>query len=127
MKKVHGSQPSLNLQKTRERIFLEFSKACKLTRSKVNFEDYLINDQMLTQFILDPTSLNLEKRVHMNDPALNELLRISRDYCYAINSLRVSEYKKKEKWKQDKENINTFKTSLHYKIWMIEMYYKRDK
>ena len=88
--------------KVRERIFLEFSEACKLTRSKVNFEDYLVDDQVLTQFILDPTSINLEKRVHINDPSLNELLRILRDYCYAINSLRVSEYKKKEKRKHNK-------------------------
>ena len=83
-------------RKIRERIFLEYTEACKSTRSRVNFEDYLINDQLLTQFILDPTSLNLEKRVHMNDPTLNELFRISRDYCYAINSLRINEYKKKE-------------------------------
>ena len=61
-------------RKTRERIFLEFSGACKLIRSKVNFEDYLIDDLILSQFILDPTSLNLEKRVHVNDLALNELL-----------------------------------------------------
>ena len=33
--------------------------------------------------------LNLDRRVHMNDPTLIELLRISRDYCYAINSLTL--------------------------------------
>ena len=73
----------------RERIFLEFDNACKYAKSQVDFEDIRKNEKSLTQFILDPSSFNLEKRVHVNDPALPDLFRISRDYCYAVNSMRM--------------------------------------
>ena len=71
-------------QDTRKRIFPEFIEACKTTKSKVSFEDILRNSETLTQFILDPTSITLDKRVHINDPALP-----SRDYCYTVNSIRM--------------------------------------
>ena len=82
---------------TRERIFPEFSKACQLTKSKLCFEDILKSDQELTQFILDPASLNLQKRVHMSDPAIDELFRISRDYCYTINTIRMHQHSEQQK------------------------------
>ena len=81
----------------RERIFPEFSKACQLTKSQLRFEDILKNDQELTQFILDPASLNLQKRVHMSDPAIDELFRISRDYCYTINTIRMRQHSEQQK------------------------------
>ena len=84
--------------KIRERIFLEFENACKQTKSKVEFEDIRKNETSLTQFILDPSSFNLEKRVHINDPALSTLFRISRDYCYAVNSMRMKKLSTKENW-----------------------------
>ena len=40
------------------------------------------------QFILDPASFNLEKRIHMDDPILGSVFELSRDYCYAINAAR---------------------------------------
>ena len=82
--------------KIRERIFLEFENACKQTKSRVEFEDIRKNETSLTQFILDPSSFNLEKRVHVDDPALSTLFRISRDYCYAVNSMRMKKLSKKE-------------------------------
>ena len=79
----------LAYEEIRRRIFPEFSKICKITKSNVSFEDILRSNEALCQFILDPTSFNLEKRVNINDPALPELFRISRDYCYAVNSIRI--------------------------------------
>ena len=55
----------------------------------------LINDQtsnsMLTQFILDPTSMNLPNthRISFQHPRLSELYRLSRDWCYAVYSYRA--------------------------------------
>ena len=60
-----------------ERIFPEYSNVCKATKSKICFEDILRRQDSLCQFILDPTSLNLEERVNIKDPALPELLKIS--------------------------------------------------
>ena len=73
----------------RERIFPEYYEACRTTKSKLNFVFIYENDDMLTQFVLDPSSLNLEKRVHMSDPALQTLFKISRDYCYTVNVMRM--------------------------------------
>ena len=73
----------------RERMFPEFSEVCKTTKSDIIFEDVLNNKNSLCQFILDPTSFNLDKRIHFTDPALNEMFKISRDYCYTINSARM--------------------------------------
>ena len=73
----------------RERIFPEFAEACRTTKSSITFEDILQNKNSLCQFILDPTSFNLHKRIHITDPALNEIMKISRDYCYTVNSVRM--------------------------------------
>ena len=54
----------------------------------------LINDQtsnsMLTQFILDPTSLNLPNthRISFQHPRLSDLYRLSQDWCNAVYSCR---------------------------------------
>ena len=81
----------------RERIFPEYSNVCKATKSEICFEDILRRQDSLCQFILDPTSLNLEERVNIKDPALPDLLKISRDYCYAINSRRMNIINSKKK------------------------------
>ena len=67
----------------------EFSEVCKFSKSKLNFEEILKNNETLCQFILDPTSFNLLKRAHINDPAIDKLFRLSRDYCYTINTERT--------------------------------------
>ena len=56
-------------QDIRQRMLPEFFEVCKTSKSEVNFEEILKNNQTLCQFILDPTSFNLQKRVHMNNPA----------------------------------------------------------
>ena len=79
----------LAYQDVRQRIFPEISEACKMTKSKLNFQEILKNDTTLCQFLLDPSSFNLEKRIHIDDPALPTLFKISRDYCFAVNSIRM--------------------------------------
>ena len=53
------------------------------------FEKIFGNNEHLTQFILDPTSMNLPYRIDQNDLNLKELMKLSRDYCFAINSIRT--------------------------------------
>ena len=47
-------------------------------------------DQQLAQFILDPTSANLDNsiRVPAHNPGVSELFKVSRDWCYAISNER---------------------------------------
>ena len=42
-----------------------------------------------TQFILDPSSINLPQRVNTNDPVLPALFKISRNFCHFINKQRM--------------------------------------
>ena len=47
-------------------------------KSTFDIEDIFseANPEYLTQFILDPTSINLRKRVNMSDPIVPDLYRI---------------------------------------------------
>ena len=73
----------------RDRILQEFSNICILTQNCLNFESIKTDQQILTQFILDPTSFNLNTRVHISDPLVPIFFKVSRDYCYAIHKERT--------------------------------------
>ena len=47
------------------------------------------NPETLTQFILDPTSFNLKKRVHISDPMGQDLFKVSQDMCNHIHMERM--------------------------------------
>ena len=81
----------------RERIFPEFSEACNLTRNGFSFENMKDDSEKLTQFILDPTSFNLNPRVHMNDPVVPALFKLSRDYCSAVHNERLRKLQELQK------------------------------
>ena len=72
----------------RERIFPQFSKICSLS----NFDFWAIVSQNseLAQFILDPTSLNLNQRLNISDKNVDSLMKLTHDYCYAVHKQRIS-------------------------------------
>ena len=51
--------------------------------------DILSNEEVLCQFILDPTSLTLTNRVSLSDPLVNESYKFSREYYYLIDKTRI--------------------------------------
>ena len=57
--------------------------------------------KLMTQFILDPTSFNLTDRIHISDPVVQDLFKLSRDICYGIHSERIRQLQKL------KENLET--------------------
>ena len=61
-----------------------------LTRAQslINVEPIMNNEEIKTQLILDPSSLNLESRINYNDPILPEMYRLSRDLCTAVDKRR---------------------------------------
>ena len=85
----------------RIRIFEEYSYLCMQSESGVNFSDIMSDSDKLSQFILDPTSLNLERRINVNDPFLNTFFETSRDLCFCINERRLKLLKKKQHEQSD--------------------------
>ena len=77
----------------RTKIKSEMNVICKEENIKINVET--LSDKDFTQYLLDPSSLNLQKRVNINSSALPQLFKISRDFCYAIDRTRVKVVKPK--------------------------------
>ena len=58
--------------------------------SDFDFNIILSNSQTLTQFILDPSSLNLTNRISYSFPNLACFFKISREFCFSIKEIRSS-------------------------------------
>ena len=76
-------------QPQRSRIIEEMSIICQDTLNGVNILQYTQDPEMLTQWLLDPSSLNLPMRVNTNDPVLPALFQLSRDLCHSIDRERI--------------------------------------
>ena len=77
----------------RRRIFSQISAVSKLSKTQLNINLIIQNPEHFTQFILDPTSFNLENRVHRDDPIVQVLFKLSRDMCYSIHNARMKKLK----------------------------------
>ena len=66
----------------------QYEEMCSLTKTNISFQEIYKLNSTFCQFVLDPSSFNLKERVHLNDPILGSLFKLSRDYCYAVNSTR---------------------------------------
>ena len=62
---------------------------CKKSQSNIDFQDTSSEVNTFTQFILDPSSFNLNVRINMSDPILPSIFKLSRDYCNAIHTKRM--------------------------------------
>ena len=64
---------------------------------------FYTNKEMLSQFIIDPSSFTLKERVHMDDPILPEFFRVIRNFCFVVDKrMRASV----QNDKSNKENQN---------------------
>ena len=80
----------------RTRILKEFENLCLASKSSVNFTDIMKENEVLCQFILDPTSMNLSKRIHTSDPLLSAFFKTSRDLCFGISERRLKLLREKQ-------------------------------
>ena len=80
----------------RKRIFPVFQALCSQSKSGVDFSEISSENITLCQFILDPSSFNLKTRIHMSEPILGSMFKLSRDYCSAINTARMNILRCKE-------------------------------
>ena len=67
----------------------ESFEACNSVPGFSILKPQLNHPEIFTQFVSDPTSLNLPIRVKNNDPVLSNLFSLIRDYCSAIHNERV--------------------------------------
>ena len=72
---------------------IESVHVCNLSKSNMNLQWIGKNPKSPTQFILDPTSFNLTERIHVCDPIFNQLLKSSRDMCFAVHSEQIRQLK----------------------------------
>ena len=93
---THILTQCLAYREIRERMMTEFDEVLIESESNLSIEEISDTYENLCQFILDPSSINLRKRINVSDPALQKLFRLSRNYCYAINSERLRTLQKKE-------------------------------
>ena len=90
----------------RERIIKEFKDLCEKSKSKPNFDTIQNDEATLCQFILDPTSLNLDSRIHPDDPTVDGFFELSRDICYSIHTRRMKILEQKRKEKEEKMTLH---------------------
>ena len=74
---------------TRGRLLKQYENLLERNLSNINFAEISSKTDILCQFILDPTSMNLERRINEIDPILPEIFQLSRDYCFAISNERT--------------------------------------
>ena len=75
----------------RERLFPELVNSVASVQPSCRILDSLPTPDILTQFILDCTSIKLPDcfRIPAHNPSVGDIFRISRDWCYAVNSERL--------------------------------------
>ena len=83
---IVGSCPRFD--DVRERILIEFDQVLEKSANNLKITSFLESEDKLSQFVLDPTSMNLPNRVHTSDSIVPQMYKLSRDYCYAINKRR---------------------------------------
>ena len=82
-------------QDIRERILNEIYNICTQI-SNFDVQSIFDDNQLLTQLILDPSSLNLKSRINTNDPLLPQLFVKSRNLCHSIYKRRLLILKDRE-------------------------------
>ena len=78
-----------SLSEIRSRILQEISELCLHTKTEINLKNISENPETLTQFLLDQSSFNLENRIHISDPVLNNFYHLSRDLRFSLHSARM--------------------------------------
>ena len=67
---------------------------CFQSSQSLEYQQYWSqNEETLTQFVLDPTSFNLSKRVNINDSTVQKLFALARDMCFGIHNERIRKMK----------------------------------
>ena len=74
------------LSDVRNMILQQISTLSSQSNTNINLQQ--MSEDQLTQYILDPCSLNLPIRIHPDDPVIPELYKVCRDMCTAVDRVR---------------------------------------
>ena len=80
------------LHDARELIMKKIREFC-LLHNFSHIDQIFSDDEMKTQFILDPCSMNFQDRVQNNDVMLQDPLKMCRNLCNNIHTLKVKKMK----------------------------------
>ena len=80
------------LKEPREKMLKTLSEFCHFNEY-LFFNEIMNNEEELTQFILDPTSMNLSYRININDKKLPQLMYICRNFCNSLHNTRMKKMK----------------------------------
>ena len=84
-------------EELRNRKVQELENLSSNVNKTFDFQEIRSNDIDLTQFLLDPTSINLKQRINPSDPLLSKFFSISRSYCNLVNTRRINILKTEQK------------------------------
>ena len=70
---------------SRQKLMLQISEACPSLVTGLDMS----HEENFTQFILDPTSLNLTSRLNRGHPLLPSVFSFIRDFCFNLHNERV--------------------------------------
>ena len=96
---VHIISECLGTKKIREELMANIASAASTTEVSVDFQHIVSDKKILTQFLLDNTSLNLPNncRVNISDSASMEIFRQARRLISAVHTERLRKLKEVEK------------------------------
>ena len=69
----------------RKRLLSQLEEACPQIVSGLDMTE----EETCTQFILDPSSLNLTSRMNIDDPMIPTVFSYIRDFCFNVHNERV--------------------------------------
>ena len=76
------------LQTPRDIMLSQIIQLCE-NNNILFIHNILEDEELMTQFIIDPTSHNLPQRVNINDQVLPSLISICRNLCNSLHLLRM--------------------------------------
>ena len=79
----------------RKKILTEIVVTAQLAKNNIQIDSILGDNNKLSQFILDPTSMNLDNncRINICDPIVPALFKVCRDFCFSVHSERTRKLK----------------------------------
>ena len=97
----HALVSCLAMNEIRSRLYAELVNTIAQVQPNCNILQETPSAPVLTQFILDCTSLNLPQsiRIPAHNPGIVKICKISRDWCYAISCERLRLFRKHKQLK----------------------------
>ena len=110
----------------RNRVIQQLSDVCLVSKSSIHIQTIVSDPKLMTQFILDPTSFNLKESVHISDPTVQKLFKLSGDICFGIHSDQIRQLQRLKEnletsWADQQSEFPSIKIICMIKMLLMEM------